>query len=141
MRTLLTILLAGLGAASVLIGAGILLLGAEAIASQGTGLFNALTGTDIASPAWPPTMDSELRFYAALFVAFGLLCVRSARAPERHAAEIPWLMLAFFAGGVGRALSCVMVGAPHPFFLMLMWIELVMPVVVIGIWRLTTRAG
>jgi hypothetical protein len=33
----------------------------------------------------------------------------------------------FFVGGVGRAISCVQVGAPHPLFLNLMAIELIVP--------------
>ena len=86
-------------------------------------------------------MDSELRFYAALFVGFGLLCVRVARNLAQHGGDIPWLMLAFFSGGVGRALSWISVGAPHPFFLLLMATELVLPPVIVLLWRLRAPAS
>ena len=110
MLTLLRGLLAALGAGCAAIGASIVLLGAEAVGSQAESSFNALTGTTGFSPAWPPTMDSELRFYAALFVAFGLLCLRAARNPQQHGADVPWLMLVFLAGGVGRGAGGVGVG-------------------------------
>ena len=46
----------------------------------------------------------------------------------------PWLAGVFFAGGVGRAISLASVGAPHPFFLALMAIELAAPPVLVGLW-------
>jgi len=64
MRTLLWVLLAGLGVSAVFIGLSILTLGAGATTAAGERVFDALTGP--ASPPWPPIMDNELRFYAAL---------------------------------------------------------------------------
>ena len=42
--------------------------------------------------------------------------------------RVPILMGLFFMGGVGRALSHLFVGAPHPAFTVLMVGELVVPV-------------
>jgi hypothetical protein len=134
MGTVLRVLTGGLGVAGVLIGAAIIVAGAGAVGASAEGVFNSLTGSSELSPPWPATMDSELRFYAALFVGFGLLCLRAARDPARHGNDIPWLMLAFFAGGLGRALSWVSVGAPHPFFLSLMVVELALPPVILLFW-------
>jgi hypothetical protein len=64
MRTLLRFLLAGLGVSAMFIALSILTLGAGATAAAGERVFDALTAP--ASPPWPPTMDNELRFYAAL---------------------------------------------------------------------------
>jgi hypothetical protein len=62
MRTLLRVLLAGLGVSAVLIALSILTLGAGATAAAGERVFDALSGwRGPASPPWPPTMDNELR--------------------------------------------------------------------------------
>ena len=47
---------------------------------------------------------------------------------------VPWLAGVFFVGGVGRALSYAAVGAPHPFFLLLMALELTTPLLLAGLW-------
>jgi len=135
MGTVLRVLVGGLGVAGVLIGTAIMVAGAQAVGSSAEDVFNALTGSSASSPPWPATMDSELRFYASLFVGFGLLCLRAARNPAQHGNDIPWLMLAFFAGGLGRALSWISIGAPHPFFLTLMLTELALPPVIFLLWR------
>ena len=135
MRTTLRILLGALGVSAVMIALSILLLGAGATADSGEQVFDALTGwRGPASPPWPATMDNELRFYAALWGAYGLLLLRAAREPRLAAAWTPWLAAAFFAGGVGRVLSWIGVGPPHPFFLTLMASELAVPPVLVGIW-------
>jgi len=47
---------------------------------------------------------------------------------------VPWLALLFLLGGLGRAISYATVGAPHPFFVVLMTIELVTPPILAGLW-------
>jgi hypothetical protein len=79
-------------------------------------------------------MDSELRFYAALWAAYGVVVLRAARRLETHFHEVPWLAATFFAGGVGRILSRLSVGAPHPFFTLLLVIEISLPVVITALW-------
>src|SRR6267142_3049818 len=75
--------------------------------------------------AWPPTMDSELRFYAALWGAYGFILIAVARNLRAMLHYVPLLAATFFVGGAGRALSYFQVGPPHPFFVLLMVIELV----------------
>jgi hypothetical protein len=45
----------------------------------------------------------------------------------------------FFAGGVGRAISHLSVGTPHPFFTVLMAIELLLPPVLVLLWLAARR--
>lgn len=109
----------------MLIALSILTLGAGATAAAGERVFDALTGwRGPASPPWPPTMDNELRFYAALWGAFGVVLLLAARDYAAWVGRVPRLAMVFFVGGAGRALSWRMVGAPHPFFLSLMTVEL-----------------
>jgi uncharacterized protein DUF4345 len=137
-RTLLRVLLAGLGGSAVLIALSILTLGAGATAAAGERVFDALSGwRGPASPPWPPTMDNELRFYAALWGAYGVLLLLAARDYTGWAIRVPWLAAVFFVGGAGRAFW-LMVGAPHPFFLLLMTIELALPPLLVLLWW---RAG
>jgi hypothetical protein len=124
-----------LGASAIGIALSILLLGAETTASLAEWGFGAVSGwRGPPSEHWPPTMDSELRFYAALWGAYGIVVLRAALNLADRLSEVPWLAGVFFAGGVGRVLSRLSTGAPHPFFTLLMTIELVLPVVLIGLW-------
>lgn len=100
MRLALRFLLGLLGASAVLITLSILLAGAAPTAWLAEGAFDALTGwSGPDTPAWPATMDSELRFYAALWGAFGLLLLDTARDLNRHGGRTPWLAATFFVGG------------------------------------------
>lgn len=77
------------------------------------------------------TMDSEDRFYAVFFLAYGaavLWCLRDWRSKRR---EIRLLMAVFFIGGLARLVSIAVVGLPHPFFVAMAIIELVLPPLVI----------
>jgi hypothetical protein len=139
MRTLLRVLLGGLGVSAVLIALSILTLGAGATAAAGERVFDALSGwRGPDSPPWPPTMDNELRFYAALWGAYGVVLMLAARDYAGWAVRVPWLAAVFFVGGAGRAFSWLMIGAPHPFFLLIMTIELVLPPLLVLLWW---RAG
>jgi hypothetical protein len=141
MRATLRLLLAILGVSAVLIALSILLTGAAATADLGERVFDVLAHRhDPPSPPWPPTMDNELRFYAALWGAYGLVLLLVARDLATRSAWVPWLAAVFFAGGVGRTLSWASIGAPHPFFLMLMAVELALPPVLIGLWLALRRS-
>ncbi len=131
----LRILLALLGAAAIAIAASILFLGAEATAWTAERTFSALTGwPGPLSSHWPPTMDSELRFYAALWGAYGVLLLMTARDMRRLGHLVPWLAAVFFVGGLGRLLSRLSEGPPHPFFTLLMGIELALPPILVLLW-------
>jgi hypothetical protein len=84
--------------------------------------------------AWSATIDSQLRFYAAFWGAYGIALLVIVTNTEPHLDLVPWLAAVMFAGGVGRAISFVTAGAPHPFFTALMVSELLGPPVLILLW-------
>jgi hypothetical protein len=140
MLTTLRVLIAGLGISAVAIALSIFLLGAAQTAWAGERIYDALTGwRGPFSPAWPASMDNELRFYSALWGGYGLLLLAAARDMARWDRAIPWLAGVFFAGGVGRVISALQVGPPHPFFLFLAGTELVTPPVLIALWLAAKR--
>jgi len=79
-------------------------------------------------------MDSELRFYVALWGAYGFILIAVARNLRAMLHYVPLLAATFFVGGAGRALSYFQVGPPHPFFVFLMVIELVLPIIFLMLW-------
>jgi hypothetical protein len=137
MLPVLRILLLILGLAAIVIGLSIVLLGPFATAWASEHLFNALAGWRAPLDGrWPPTMDSEIRFYAAFWAAYGIVTIAVARDLARFGHWVPGLALVFFAGGIARAISLTAVGAPHPLFIVLMAIELVLPPILITLWAL-----
>ena len=139
MRLVLQILLIALGAAAIAIGSSIFLIGPTVTGATNEALFNAMTGGAAMSPPFTPTADSELRFYAPFWVLYGAVLVWVARGLAVRLSWVPGLAALFFAGGVGRLISLLAVGPPHPAFTMLMVIELVLPGVVLGLWALLRR--
>ena len=136
MLTALRALLGVLGFSAVLICLSIMLMGPQRTAWQAESMFDALARSPAGlSEAWPPTMDSELRFYAPFWGAYGIILIAVARSLPRRAEWVPWPALLFFVGGLGRVVSIAAVGRPHPFFIMLMVIELILPPVFILLWR------
>jgi hypothetical protein len=131
----LRLLLALLGLAAVCICLSILFYGPANTADSFEALFNVLVGLDYpVTGAWPPTMDSELRFYAPLWGAYGLILIAVTRNVEGMLQYVPLLAGIFFVGGAGRILSYFLVGPPHPFFSLLMVIELVLPIIFLMLW-------
>jgi hypothetical protein len=139
MRGLLRFLLYALGASAVAIAVAIFVLGAGATAHAFEAAFDAISGPHPGEGAWPAVMDSELRFYAVLWGAYGLLLIAVARHIEARGRWLPWLALVFFLGGIGRLLSLVLVGPPHQVFVLLMGLELVLPPVIVLVWRAGRR--
>jgi hypothetical protein len=84
-----------------------------------------------------PTMDSEDRFYATLFVGFGAALIWCSRNLAERSRPFAWLLVVFFAGGIARLVSLSQVGLPHPLFQVLTVVELVLPV---ALWLLHRRA-
>jgi hypothetical protein len=63
-----------------------------------------------------------------------VLTLRAAATLEARINDVPWLAGVFFLGGIGRLISWMAVGAPHPFFLSLMAAELGLPLILIFLW-------
>ena len=73
------------------------------------------------------TMDSEDRFYATLFLAYGAALLWCARHLRQRLRESRLLMLVFLLGGLARIMSIVAVGPPNDFFLAMAICELAIP--------------
>ncbi|MEQ1541936.1 MAG: DUF4345 domain-containing protein [Novosphingobium sp.] len=78
------------------------------------------------------TMDSEDRFYASLFLGFGLAHIWAARDLPSRKGIVLALQAVFFVGGLARIVSLVAVGPPAPLFVFLGALELLIPPLV---WR------
>ena len=76
------------------------------------------------------TMDSEDRFYATLFLGFGLAHVWAAQDLTRRSGVVLALQAVFFAGGLARLVSVAAVGLPGALFVFLGGLELLIPPVV-----------
>lgn len=75
------------------------------------------------------TMDSEDRFYATMFAAYGIALIWCVKDIERKSAIVYFLLGTFFAGGLARLLSVAAVGPPNGFFVTMTVLELSIPVV------------
>ena len=74
-----------------------------------------------------PTMDSEDRFYATLFLGFGLALMWCACDLQQRSQTFAFLLMIFFAGGCARMVSAAMVGLPSTLFIALGMLELLLP--------------
>ena len=123
-----------LGLAALLIGGMIFVIGPDAtgkifaavlrIALPGTPSLDGLVGADV---------DSEMRFYAVLWMAYGGFALWVVRDLPNRMNLLRLMLLVFWLGGLGRVLSYFAVGAPHPLFLVLMWVEIALPPVLIAL--------
>lgn len=121
-----------LGLAALAIGGMIFVMGPQAtgqifvaavrVVSPDVSPLIAMTGADI---------DSEMRFYAVLWMAYGAIALWVARALTQRIVLLRLMLCIFLLGGVGRAISFFVVGAPHLLFIVLMWIEIVLPPVLL----------
>ncbi|MQY17539.1 DUF4345 domain-containing protein [Nocardia macrotermitis] len=75
------------------------------------------------------TLDGDMRMVMVLFLTYGLLCVWAARDLDRHAGLIHLLMLVFFVGGLVRLLTVAYVGWPHWFYIAMLVVEIVVPLI------------
>ena len=76
------------------------------------------------------TMDSEDRFYATLFAAYGVALLWCVKDIERKSRFVYFLLATFFVGGLARIVSIAAVGLPDPFFVAMLGLELVIPIAV-----------
>lgn len=72
-------------------------------------------------------VESELRFYSAFYVVYGLFMLRTARGVERDPRAPQELAATLFLAGLGRAGAWLTVGKPHPLQRALLAIELAAP--------------
>lgn len=131
---MLKIAFALLGLAALVIGGMIFVVGPEATGQ----IFAAILR--VAAPRTPPVtglsgadIDSEMRFYAVLWMAYGAVALWVARSPTKRMTLLRLMLGVFWLGGLGRLVSYFAVGAPHPLFSVLMWIEIVLPPVLLAL--------
>lgn len=74
-----------------------------------------------------PAMDSEDRFYATLFAAYGVALLWCVKDVERKSTVVYFLALTFFVGGLARLVSMAAVGLPNAFFIAMAALELLIP--------------
>jgi hypothetical protein len=75
------------------------------------------------------TIDSDLRFYAVLFAGYGLAFVWAAGDLVRRAAVVNVLGSLFLLGGLARLLAWWQTGTPNWFYVVMIPVELLIPVV------------
>lgn len=128
-RVVFQVAIAGLGTAALLIGGMILLFGPALttnLFAGGLSLFAPVARTVQLSSV---DFDSEMRFYAVLWAAYGIVMIRVSQLLPRRILLAQAMLGVVFVGGLGRAISAIVVGPPHPLFQVLMWIELVTPLI------------
>ena len=84
-------------------------------------------GAIIGGSAVNATSEGEDRFYAGLFLCYGVALLWCARGVERKQVYVNILAAVFFVGGIGRLAALILVGPPHPFFVAMLVLELVLP--------------
>ena len=108
-------------------------------------LLHVLLGPSVIPGSVPvnATMDSEDRFYATLFAAYGVALFWCARDLESRSREVYFLALTFFIGGLARLVSIAAVGLPNDFFIAMTILELLIPLfMAYATWKIsTTRAA
>lgn len=119
-------------------------LGAFAI----TDIFIATLHIILGPPAIPgsipvnATMDSEDRFYATLFMAYGVALLWCIKDIERKSTVVYFLAITFFIGGLARLVSMAAVGLPSRFFIAMTVLELLIPCLMVFLqWRISKAAN
>lgn len=118
-------------------------LGLGGLVATAAGLDTAIRGARsiIGEPLASARLESELRFYAGIYVAYGAALLRAARRADTDtdAAEVARLATALFAGGAARAVGWARAGRPHPGQIALLAIELAGPPALVIAQRRTQR--
>jgi hypothetical protein len=119
------------------------ILGVTAVTFGGLTVLTGAAGVLAGGPV-SASVDSEMRFYAAWYLAAGVLLLRTVARVESEGPTIRTICAVLFLAACARVVSFVAVGAPHPVFVVLMAIEFAIPVVVVP-WQAavasqTTRA-
>ena len=101
------------------------------------GLHTVITGARSVpgKPSANALMESELRFYAAFYAAYGLAVLRTAPRAEEDTAAVRSLAGALFLAGLARAGGWRANGRPHPGQIALLALELALPPLALTVQR------
>jgi hypothetical protein len=108
-----------MGAACTAIGANHALLGLRSV----IGAKSAAGNVDL---------DSQERFYGAMFAGYGLAWLQAARRDPIPAPTVRFLSVVMAMGGAARVVSMLERGRPQPFYVALTAIEFVAPAALIA---------
>jgi hypothetical protein len=116
---------------------------AGGLVATGAGVHTMIAGAKSVpgGPRATPALDSELRYYSAFYVAYGLAALRTAPRAAENPAAVRALAAALFMAGLARAGSWLATGRPHPVQRALLAIELGAPPLVLASQARLTRSG
>jgi hypothetical protein len=83
-------------------------------------------------------IESETRFYGAIYLALGLRALSLSRSADPEPSAVRALAGTIFLAGLARAHAWRSVGAPHPAQRLLLAVELVGPPALVA-WESSTR--
>jgi len=119
-------------------------LGAFGITAIFIALLHIILGPSAIPGAIPvnATMDSEDRFYATLFAAYGVALLWCIKDIEQKSTVVYFLATTFFVGGLARLVSIAAVGLPNTFFITMTVLELLIPFLIGFLqWRISKTAN
>ena len=116
-------------------------LRALALIPIATGLASVLLGSEIIRGGGPSNagVESELRYYAVFYVAFGAFLWSLAPDVARRGRELRWAAAVLFCGGLARVVGVLVDGWPEADYVVLMAVELVLPPVLVA-WQRSIAA-
>ncbi|MGW2367517.1 DUF4345 domain-containing protein [Streptomyces sp. NPDC001667] len=98
------------------------------VACVAIGAVHIVSGMDsVPGGSAGPTVDSLVRFFAAIFLGYGLAWIWVARQTPIPSKAVRALAGMLFLGGLSRIPSWIAVGRPNGFQLALMAVELALP--------------
>ena len=102
-----------------------------------TGIVAVLTGSSgqVGGAQASASVESELRFFAAFWIAYGAAALYVAPRALREIHAVRALALFLFLGGVARGIAWIADGRPHTLFVVLLALELLLPPAVLLLQR------
>lgn len=93
------------------------------------GLYHVIggAGTVFGGGEVTASTDSQERFFSGLFAVYGVAWIWVARQSPIPAVAIRFLAAGLLVGGLGRAVSLVDKGQPHPFWIVMLAVEIAIP--------------
>lgn len=111
------------------------LLGAGGVVAAAAGAHSAILGARSlpGQSTANPTLESELRYYAAFYAAYGVGALRLAAQPEPDPRAVRGLAATLLCAGLARAGGWRAAGRPHGLQRGLLAIELGLPIALAGL--------
>lgn len=138
--TVLKLLLYLFGFTILGVTGSIIVLGADATAANGAVLADIILGdTSEVTGLGDANTDSELRFYAGIFAAYGMLLIHTAIFLREKLPRVPYLALTVMLAGIARIVSYYQLGEPHGLFQVLLFAEIGAAILVLLIYPAARR--